>query len=791
LKAGVNDVVELLLHARCSASEVNPKGVSLLHMAVFQGNLPMCKRLMEEKAHPNMYDKHEQTPLFFAPTPAVCTLLLNRGADLTIVNAKKQSAIHLAARAGNEGVLIWFIKHVSREILDLLDEHGATATYYARSAGVRHAVINSLYLMEPGSSMSEKELKEMKAHRAWERIEDRAKAPIVSHIVHKVERHLVSASEEEARAGDKGTTPDHFLHKRSASAGANVGARRGRSGKGKGKRAKRIKPEMFKLSDDEGGSTLGGRSPYGWEADTPGNSPGASNGVDVVKERAKIRKEVEHDMRIEMSRIEKEKNTLRKETDKVKKQVDDIGRIKEQAAKSKTYLKELERLRSQNQDLLRKHKTSQIEAKKMKHRHDKMSKTVKDHDQIRLEAATKIQRIFRSYKLVRLAARAKRKAEKELRRQQGYIDRGESPPITPSPVRAEGRDQSPRAQGKGNEKGRKVNKEKDMTERESRADMIRAQQDTLAAEKIQQTYRRSVCMRQLQEAPTEGAWALCKALRNQQGVRDFRAQEERKVVKEQVRRKDAYRGSIADKILEFEDKSYAMKKQSEQLERVLGWECLVGRLLANLSSSRFGLTRSWMIDFTQDEKDKEEQIAVAEAKAKAKSIAGGPTERRKKSEKQDMAVADLSTLLREAEADWDVGNELLDAARQSRQEKLEPDDAERYRQAHKVKVDQELAKFERARALADPIMAAKLKAQEDLAAAKIQARFRGNQDRRRVNDMRKTKEEEAAATKIQARFRGNKGRKAVATTKKKARQIKRSGRKKSSSPSKRTIVRGQ
>merc|ERR1719253_1618721 len=101
----------------------------------------------------------------------------------------------------------------------------------------------------------------------------------------------------------------------------------------------------------------------------------------------------------------------------------------------------------------------------MKQRHDRMAKSVKDHDQIRFEAATKIQRHFRDYKIVRLAVRARRKAEKERMRQQGYIDRGESPP-TPSPSRAEGQDQSPRSQAKGNDKGRKANKEKD--ERESR-----------------------------------------------------------------------------------------------------------------------------------------------------------------------------------------------------------------------------------------------------------------------------------------------------------------------------------
>lgn len=63
-------------------------------------------------------------------------MLLEHKGNVEAVNQKKQSALHLASRAGFTEVLHWLAPRVSSEILEMRDVHGATAAYYARHAGV-------------------------------------------------------------------------------------------------------------------------------------------------------------------------------------------------------------------------------------------------------------------------------------------------------------------------------------------------------------------------------------------------------------------------------------------------------------------------------------------------------------------------------------------------------------------------------------------------------------------------------------------------------------------------------
>merc|ERR1712072_72293 len=169
----------------------------------------------------------------------------------------------------------------------------------------------------------------------------------------------------------------------------------------------------------------------------------------------------------------------------------------------------------------------------------------------------------------------------------------------------------------------------------------------IAVEKLQVRYRRSIVVRNLQEAPTDGAWALCKALRNEQAVRDYKVNKERQEMQRAIQLQEAYRGCIADKILEMEDKSFAMQQQAKCLERVFMWESLVGNLLADVESSRIGLMKGLVIDVEVEEKRKEEEKKKAEedrvreiaAKAKAKSKSDLDRKRRKKKkEKKEQAV---------------------------------------------------------------------------------------------------------------------------------------------------------
>merc|ERR1740130_304843 len=107
-----------------------------------------------------------------------------------------------------------------------------------------------------------------------------------------------------------------------------------------------------------------GRSPYGWEAEgSPVTSPGApvANGSppadaafidqEMQKERAKIRKTVEHEMKAEMAKVEKDKKAAHREIEKCKRQIEDMNEMKEKASKSRQLQKELEKMKMENADL--------------------------------------------------------------------------------------------------------------------------------------------------------------------------------------------------------------------------------------------------------------------------------------------------------------------------------------------------------------------------------------------------------------------------------------------------------
>jgi len=136
VKASRVDLVRALLRAKADANEHDAKGVSALHLATFDGNAEIVRALVMARADANFCDRHGQTPLFFAPTREVCKLLLEKKADITILNRKGQSALHVAGRAGLQEVLAWLSARVTRPMLELKDVHGHTARNYAQQTGL-------------------------------------------------------------------------------------------------------------------------------------------------------------------------------------------------------------------------------------------------------------------------------------------------------------------------------------------------------------------------------------------------------------------------------------------------------------------------------------------------------------------------------------------------------------------------------------------------------------------------------------------------------------------------------
>jgi len=163
-KASDEELVTLLLDHRANVNAVDLKGVGVLHGAVYDGQTDMTKILIKYKANPNIMDRHDQTPLFFAPTPSVCEILFRAQADLAIVNSRSQSALHLAAIAGLNDSLRWMAKRFPRLILDQKDENGKTAKDYAIQSNVSSDVLHVLHVWEPRLHERQAEEEEIHGH---------------------------------------------------------------------------------------------------------------------------------------------------------------------------------------------------------------------------------------------------------------------------------------------------------------------------------------------------------------------------------------------------------------------------------------------------------------------------------------------------------------------------------------------------------------------------------------------------------------------------------------------------
>merc|ERR1712125_216188 len=82
VKAHNKELVEVLLNARAAPDCVDKKGVSPLHLAVFDGENQIVSLLLGAGANANHPDVYGQTPLFFSPNGKTCSQLVTAKADM-------------------------------------------------------------------------------------------------------------------------------------------------------------------------------------------------------------------------------------------------------------------------------------------------------------------------------------------------------------------------------------------------------------------------------------------------------------------------------------------------------------------------------------------------------------------------------------------------------------------------------------------------------------------------------------------------------------------------------------
>jgi len=126
----VSRVIELL-RKQANPNAADSKGVTAMHIAAFDGDVQVIEALLQNGGSANILDRHEQTPLFFAPTRHACDALLKARADLDTTNKKGQTALHLAAYAGLNETVQWLAENMDADLLNHMDRQGRTAYFCA------------------------------------------------------------------------------------------------------------------------------------------------------------------------------------------------------------------------------------------------------------------------------------------------------------------------------------------------------------------------------------------------------------------------------------------------------------------------------------------------------------------------------------------------------------------------------------------------------------------------------------------------------------------------------------
>jgi len=145
------DIVSTLLWLKADPNAPDQKGVSPLHMAIFDGGHELVQHLIDAKADVDQRDRHGQTPLFFAPHRKACAQLGKASCDVNVLNFKGQSALHLAGHAGLNDAVLWLAEHMSAETINAQDRHGRTAVYCAAHSNLKSTI---MLLQDHGADVS-------------------------------------------------------------------------------------------------------------------------------------------------------------------------------------------------------------------------------------------------------------------------------------------------------------------------------------------------------------------------------------------------------------------------------------------------------------------------------------------------------------------------------------------------------------------------------------------------------------------------------------------------------------
>lgn len=121
------ELTHIFLRAKADPNVADHRGVTVLHLASFNGNITIARGLINHFADVNSRDPQGQTPVFFASRTGICKVLVEKKADLKVLNVKGQSALHLVAHNGFIEVLNWLSARVPRSLVDHHDVLGATA----------------------------------------------------------------------------------------------------------------------------------------------------------------------------------------------------------------------------------------------------------------------------------------------------------------------------------------------------------------------------------------------------------------------------------------------------------------------------------------------------------------------------------------------------------------------------------------------------------------------------------------------------------------------------------------